>query len=388
MSLRLYNSLTRTKESFKPFLQKEVLMYVCGITPNNATHVGHAFTYVSFDVIKRYLEFSGFTVNYLQNATDINDSDDVIKQAKDMGKTWDELASYWIAQYKKNMMLLNVLEPTEYVKATSAIEKIIEISKMLIQKGFAYEVQGNVYFNVKKFPQYGELSRFNEEQMLMISRERGNNPDDPFKKNPLDFILWFASDEKPSWESPWRSGRPGWHIECSAMIHDYLGPQIDIHGGGRDLVFPHHESEIAQSQNFTGKSPYVKYWMHTGMVLYEGEKMSKSLGNLVNVSDVLEKYNPNAIRFLILSHHYRKPWEYLESELQEAEEKWKKIVKSLKGIASEQVSEKDLEEFSALMDDDFNIPEVLRCILVSLKSANMDEKKKSRKILEVLGFSF
>lgn len=401
MKLQLFNTLTRAKETFRPLSADKVTMYVCGITPNNATHLGHAFTYVCFDVLKRYLEFSGYKVLYLQNATDINDSDDVIKQAKEMGKTWDELADYWIAHFQKNMKALNVLEPTHYVKATSAMDKIIEMIKVLQEKGFAYKKKGNLYFDVKKFKNYGKLCRFSEDQMLLISRERGNNPDDPLKNNPLDFILWVGTADKPSWDSPWPilgaqgkgKGRPGWHIECSAMISDYLGNQIDIHGGGRDLIFPHHESEIAQSENCTGKKPYVQYWMHIGMVLYEGEKMSKSLGNLVLVQDLLKKYSANAIRWLILSHHYRYPWEYVESDLQDAEREVEIIMKALKGVST-QDSDVDLEEFTCCLNDDLNTPELLRTILKKAESIKeeKDLKKKQacqkqvKKMFELLGF--
>lgn len=400
MSLKLFNSLTRSKENFTPIKKNQVYLYVCGITPNNATHLGHAFTYVSFDILKRYLDFSGYKTKYVQNATDLNDSDDVLKQAKEMGKTWGELADYWIKHFKKNMNALNVLEPDYYVKATSSIKKIIEISNALIEKGIAYEREGNVYFDTKKFANYGMLSRFSEEQMLFISRERGNNPEDPLKKNPLDFVLWLASSDKPFWKSPWPirhpssmlrtgaqgkgKGRPGWHIECSAMISDYLGEQIDIHGGGRDLIYPHHESEIAQSQSYTGKKPFAKYWMHTGMVLYEGEKMAKSLGNLVLVSDLLKKYDPNVIRLLILLHHYRKPWEFLEEELVEAEKLWEKVTKTLRKVSYN--GKENLEDFKKLMDDDLNTPEVMRLVVSSLNSENMSEKKSAKKMLEVLGF--
>lgn len=379
--MKLYNSLSRQKELFIPLKDNEVSMYVCGITPNNATHLGHAFTYVNFDVLLRFLKFKGYDVKYLQNATDINDSDDVIKQAKESGKTWEEIAQYWIAHFKEQMNALHVLEPTYYVLATSAIPTIIEINKALIQKGFAYEKDGNVYFDISKDASYGALCRFTKEQMLIISKERGNDPEDPRKKNPLDFILWKASDQQPHWESPWGLGRPGWHIECSAMIREYLGEQIDIHGGGRDLIFPHHESEIAQSENYTGKKPFVKTWMHTAMVLYQGEKMSKSLGNLVLVSDLLKKYNPFVIRWTLLSHHYRDPWEFREEELEEIEEKIQKIQKIEKiGHIHEETNTNNayLTHFIEHMEDDLDTPSALTA-LIALSEKAKDETDPEKK---------
>lgn len=352
-------------------------MYVCGITPNNATHLGHAFTYVSFDVLVRYLQFKGFNINYLQNATDINDSDDVIMQAKESGKTWEEIADMWISHFKTQMKNLHVLEPTYYIKASSSMQKIIEINKDLVVKGFAYENQGNVYFDVSRDTSYGELCRFTKEQMLVISKDRGNDPEDPKKRNPLDFVLWIKAPQKPYWESPWGNGRPGWHIECSAMIREYLGEQIDIHGGGRDLIFPHHESEIAQSENYTEKKPYVKTWMHTAMVLYQGEKMSKSLGNIVLVADLLKKYNPFVIRWTLLSHHYRDPWEFREEELGEIREKIDTIQKIEKaGHIHEEAGKNNthLLPFIKNMENDMDTPKALEALIALSEKA---EKEKN-----------
>lgn len=378
----LFNSLTRNKEKFNPSISGEVFLYVCGITPNNASHLGHAFTYVSFDVLVRYFTHLGIKVNYLQNATDLNDSDDVIKQAAAAGRTWEEEAQYWINDFHTQMDVLSVLRPTKYVLATSVVEKIIEITKKLIEKGYAYEKNGNVYFKISKYKNYGQLSKFNFDQMLIISRERGNNPEDTNKENPLDFVLWFADSATPFWESPWGKGRPGWHIECSTMIYKFLGETIDIHGGGRDLIYPHHENEIAQSESFTGKK-FVKTWMHTGMVLYEGEKMSKSLGNLILVSDLLKKYSPDSVRWLLLSHHYRAPWEYEEMEMIEVEKKVHKIFKKLaEGNSSEKVENGKL--FRKLMEDDLNTPKVLEYV------EQLVANKKNHEaviILQVLGFN-
>lgn len=382
--LSLFNSLTRSKEEFNPQTPNKVSMYVCGITPNNATHLGHAFTYISFDALVRYLKYKKFEVNYLQNATDINDSDDVIKQAKQEGRTWQEEAEHWVNHFHMQMDRLNVLRPTNYVLASSAIDKIIDINSSLLRDGFAYEKLGNVYFDISKFPKYGELSRFTQEQMLYISGERGNNPDDPCKKTPLDFVLWFNAPANPAWDSPWGKGRPGWHIECTSMILKYLGLQIDIHGGGRDLIYPHHESEIAQSEALThGK--VVNTWMHTAMVLYEGEKMSKTLGNLVLVEDLLKKYSPDAIRWLILSHHYRSPWEYEEYELEEFESKMKNIRPLMLDIqeSSKQLDNETMRKFESIMDQDINTPRVLEFVEQLVQK---NKKPEAKHILEILGF--
>lgn len=385
MSLELYNSLTRRKEQFNPLEKNKVSLYVCGITPNNAAHLGHAFTYVSFDILVRYLRYKKYHVTYLQNATDINDSDDVIKQAKAAGRTWDEEAQFWIRHFHEQMDQLLVLRPNEYVLATSVIPQIIEIIKKLINKGFAYEKNGSVYFDIHSFKTYGALSKYTNEQMLFISRERGNNPDDPNKKSPLDFVLWFGDEKNPNWESPWGRGRPGWHIECSTMIDSILGLRIDIHGGGRDLIYPHHESEIAQSESASGKSPFVNVWMHTSMVLCEGEKMSKSLGNLVLVSDLLKKYSPFAIRYLLLSHHYRNPWEFEEFDLNQIEMKVTRIKNLLKNTDNNTQDEINVRKFEEIMEDDLNTPFVLGFIDELISEEKLGD---TRKIFELLGFNF
>jgi L-cysteine:1D-myo-inositol 2-amino-2-deoxy-alpha-D-glucopyranoside ligase len=326
--MKIYNTLSREKENFVPIKNGEVSIYVCGVTPYDTTHLGHAFTYVSFDALIRYLKFKGYKVNYTQNVTDIDD--DVLRKARETNVNWIKLGNFWTDKFLHDLNFLNVFPPTNYVKATGSIAKIIEIVSDLINKKLAYENKGNVYFNVSKFKKYGELSRYTREQMVLISKERGGDPSDVLKINPLDFILWQKTKiGEPFWQSPWGKGRPGWHIECSAMINTYLGKQIDIHGGGRDLVFPHHESEIAQSESYAGKSPFVKYWMHTSMVIFEGEKMSKSLGNMVMVSDLSKKFSANTIRFLLLSHHYKEPWEFDYSEIEEAQKKISMIEKIL-----------------------------------------------------------
>jgi len=399
--LRLYNSKTREKEVFKPLEKNKVSIYVCGITPYDTTHLGHAFTYIFFDVLVRYLTFSGYKVNYTQNVTDIDD--DILKKAKEEKTDYKKLGDFWTKIFLSDMKSLNVLSPTHLVKATDSVDKMIVIINGLLKNGYAYKNGGNIYFEVDKFKKYGELSKFNKKQMILISKERGGNPNDPLKKNPLDFILWQSAnwrskENEPSWNTPFGKGRPGWHIECSAMANKYLGGQIDIHGGGKDLIFPHHENEITQSESYTGKSPFVKYWMHTAMVLESGEKMSKSLGNLVMIGKLLLKYSPNAIRWMILSHYYRHPWEFEEKELQVCEEYIRKV-----SIALEQTNKVSirkiktdvyLKDFICIMNDDLDTPKVLELIL---KIANkiLKEKNKSnikelqevlKKIIATLGF--
>ena len=380
-SLHLYNSLTRKKEVFKPLKNKDVSIYVCGITPYDTTHLGHAFTYISFDVLIRYLKFLGYSVNYVQNVTDIDD--DILKKAKEIGKDWKELGNFWTNRFLSDMEKLNVFSPTHYVKATGSIPEMIEFIKVLLQKGFAYEKNGNVYFEVNKFKNYGKLSKYSRAQMLPLLRERGGNPDDPLKKDALDFLLWQKSmSGEPFWQSPWGKGRPGWHIECSSMINKFLGEQIDIHGGGKDLIFPHHESEIAQSESFSGKSPFVKYWMHTAMVSYQGEKMAKSLGNLVMAKDLLEKYSSNAVRWTILTHHYRKPWEFEEPEVKEAQ----KITDKLLALpySKKEPNMNILSAFFKFLDDDLDTKNaLLEIVKLSQNELNSSEVRAA---LYILGF--
>jgi L-cysteine:1D-myo-inositol 2-amino-2-deoxy-alpha-D-glucopyranoside ligase len=404
--MKLYNSLTQTKELFIPIHQKKVTMYVCGITPYDTTHLGHAFTYISFDILNRYLAYKGYSVNYTQNVTDIDD--DILRKAKEAKRDWKELGTFWTNKFLTDLKTLNIQMPTYYVKATENIPTIIEIITHLLEKEFAYQKEGNVYFRVRKALDYGKLSRYNREQMLLLSKERGANPDDPLKENPLDFILWQKRSEaakrtsgvlseaegstEPAWDSPWSGGRPGWHIECSAMAYKYLDKNIDIHGGGRDLIYPHHESEIAQSENFTGIKPFAKYWLHTGAVMYQGEKMSKSLGNLVMVSDLLKEYSPNTIRHLLLSHHYRTPWEFHEDELKEAEEKIEVIKRAL-GTEISIPNQKKLAEhesaFKIAMDDDMNTPKaiiLLNRLATSIIKGESTNVRSLQALLTVLGY--
>jgi cysteinyl-tRNA synthetase len=370
--MKLYNSLTKKKEPFVPIQKQKVSLYVCGITPYDTTHLGHAFTYVFFDSLVRLLTYKGFEVNYTQNVTDIDD--DILKRAKKENRDWKELGTFWTDKFLTDMSALDVLPPTHYVKATDSIATIITIVKKLLAMDVAYEKEGNVYFDVSKKQDYGKLSQFSTHQMELISSERGANIKDPRKKNPLDFVLWQKSQkDEPFWESPWDKGRPGWHIECSAMVYDYLGPQIDIHGGGRDLIFPHHESEIAQSESFTKKSPYVKQWLHTAMLLYQGEKMSKSLGNLVMVSDLIVKYDPSVIRFALLSHHYRNPWEFYYEQLEESHKNLQLLVSVAKKVNLSTVSNEFVDEFLLRLDDDMNTEKALVYLVELAKNKPSDE---------------
>jgi len=362
--MKLFNTLTQSLEEFIPRDDKTVRIYVCGVTPYDTTHLGHAFTYVSFDALIRYLEFLGYNVNYVQNVTDIDD--DVLRKARELGMAWDELGRLETERYLNDMDALNVRRPTVYARATEEIPAMIEIISTLLKRGFAYVSNGSVYFSVKQDPEFGIMARaigLNDyHAMLAISNERGNYPDDPRKKDPLDFVLWQAqAPGEPAWPSPWGPGRPGWHIECSAMSMRYLGPQLDIHGGGFDLAFPHHTCEIAQSEHFTEIAPFSRIWMHTGMVHQDGEKMSKSLGNLTLVSDLLKDYSPDAIRISLLNHHYRYPWECFSDDLQVATETVE-LFQQVRKIVGDQVNGEDCmlhDRFKAAMDNDLNTPQAL-----------------------------
>jgi len=362
--MKLFNTLTQSLEEFVPLNDKTVRMYVCGITPYDTTHLGHAFTYVSFDSLIRYLEFCGYTVKYVQNVTDIDD--DILRKAREVGMSWDELGRRETERYLRDMDALNVRRPDVYAHATQETPTMIEIIQTLLARGYAYESEGSVYYSIQRDPEFGIMARaigLNDyAAMLTIANERGNFPDDPRKKDPLDFVLWQAqAPGEPAWPSPWGPGRPGWHIECSAMSMRYLGSQIDIHGGGTDLAFPHHTCEIAQSEHFTGKAPFSRFWMHTGMVHQDGEKMSKSLGNLTLVSDLLKDYSADAIRVMLLNHHYRYPWECFSDDLQVATETVG-LFEQVRTLVDERVDGTNgllHGLFVAAMENDLNTPQAL-----------------------------
>jgi len=309
---RLYD---RTSDRLREVeIRPQMSVYVCGITPYDSAHLGHAFTYVHFDVLVRYLRHLGADVVHVQNVTDVDD--DILRVARERGVDFLELAGREVEKFERDMRAIGVKAPTHSPRATEFVQEIIEDVARLLDAGVAYERNGWVYFRVKTDPRYGRLSGFDREEMVELAAERGGHPEDPNKDDPLDFVLWQASAEgEPWWESPWGRGRPGWHIECSVMSSRLCGLPVDVHGGGSDLVFPHHESEMAQAENLPGERPFVKRWMHTGEVFQDGEKMSKSLGNMTFVSDLLERHSPLAIRRFLLKHHYREEWEFRPDDI-------------------------------------------------------------------------
>ena len=315
MTLRLYDSLRGEMLPFTPLGSGPVGLYVCGVTPYDTGHLGHAFTYLSFDVLHRYLEYLGHDVVYVQNLTDVDD--DLLRRSRELGEDYLALGNRNVTVFLTEMAALNWLPPDHFVRATQHIPQMQELIGQLLERGHAYGGNGYVYFDIASWPNYGALSRLDRDEMLPIANERGNFPNLPGKRDPLDFVLWQPSaPDEPSWPSPWGAGRPGWHIECSAMSTAYLGPRFEIHGGGADLAFPHHESEIAQSEGATGERPFVSWWMHTGMLRYDEEKMSKSLGNLVLVRDLLGSWPGDAIRHYLVSHHYRDELAFDEADLE------------------------------------------------------------------------
>ena len=355
--MKLYNTLTRKTEEFTTLKPQKATIYVCGITPYDTTHLGHAFTYLCFDVLIRYLIFKGYAVAYTQNVTDINDRDgDILERARQKKISWQKLAKYWTDKFLDDMMALNWIAPTYYLKASEHISDMVKLIRKLIKNGLAYTGHGSVYLDITKSQKFGKLSGLSKTQMMKKSKDYEEDLGNPDKRNPLDITLWRSASTNqpphiPAFDSPFSKGRPGWHIECSAMSIYSLGQQIDVHGGGQDLIFPHHEAEIAQSEGATGKIPFAKFWVHTGQVHYQGEKMSKSKGNIVMVSDLLKKYSANAIRWLLLSHHYRESWEFKEADLVLAQ-------KQIEGIESN-LSHCDTKMFSRLMDNDLQTPKVL-----------------------------
>ncbi|GAB4246267.1 cysteine--tRNA ligase [Deferrisoma sp.] len=312
MGLKVYNTLTGRKELFEPLQPGRVGMYVCGVTVYDLCHVGHARSAVVFDVVYRYLRYSSFDVVYVRNFTDIDDK--IIRRANEEGVSAAEIAERYIRAFYEDMDALGVLRPTHEPRATEHVDDMIAHIEGLIAKGHAYAVDGDVYFSVDSYPGYGRLSKRPLDEMVAGARVEV----DPRKRNPLDFALWKAAKPgEPSWPSPWGEGRPGWHIECSVMSQKYLGPTIDIHGGGKDLVFPHHENEVAQAEALTGK-PFVRYWLHNGFVNINQEKMSKSLGNFFTIRDVLKAVHPEVLRAFLLGHHYRSPLDYSDQALHDA----------------------------------------------------------------------
>jgi cysteinyl-tRNA synthetase len=312
--VKIFNTLSGQKEDFVPYSADHVRMYVCGVTPYSDAHVGHAMSSIVFDTIRRYLEYRGYKVNYIQNFTDVDDK--IIDRANRLGVPAHDLADRYISEFYADMAALNIKPATAFVRATSEIDEIVRIITGLIEKEMAYAADGDVYFRVTRDEDYGKLSR-----RALSDMEAGARVEvDPRKESPMDFALWkSAKPGEPSWPSPWGAGRPGWHIECSAIVMDHLGPQIDIHGGGADLIFPHHENEIAQSESYTGLVPFVKYWLHNGLLQLGGEKMSKSLGNLVTIKEALGEFSADALRLFVLTSNYRGPLSYSSEGVAAAE---------------------------------------------------------------------
>ncbi|MDT8378106.1 MAG: cysteine--tRNA ligase [Desulfotignum sp.] len=371
MSLKIYNTLTRKKEPFVPIEKDTVRMYVCGPTVYDTSHIGHARSVVVFDMIFRWLTRIGYAVTYVRNFTDVDDK--IIKKSNETGEACAAITEKYIDEFHNEMDALNVLRPTMEPKATEHIDPIIEFVKKLIENGKAYAVDdGNVYFSIDAFEHYGRLSGRNPEDMRAGARIAVEEK----KKNPLDFTLWKpAKAGEPYWESPWGNGRPGWHIECSAMSHEYLGEGFDIHGGGKDLIFPHHENEIAQSEALFG-TKFVKYWIHNGFVDINSEKMSKSLGNFTMIKDVLERYSPEVIRMFLLSKHYRSPIDFSEQSMHEVGMGLDRIygfLERLENLSIQAASDEEgplWQAFSDAMNDDFNSAKALAAIFEIVKKGN------------------
>jgi L-cysteine:1D-myo-inositol 2-amino-2-deoxy-alpha-D-glucopyranoside ligase len=343
-----------------------VTLYSCGITPYDSAHLGHAQVYLTFDILQRRLRDLGHETRCVRNVTDVDD--DILRKARELGVHYLDLAAEEIARFDADMGALGLLPAWSEPRATSAIAEILTLIGSVLESGHAYQAGGSVYFDVTSFPRFGEVSHFNEQTMLVMAAEQGGHPEDPNKRHPLDFVLWQPSlADEPSWESRWGPGRPGWHIECSALALRELGETIDVHGGGRDLVFPHHECETAQSESVTGR-PFVGHWLHVGLVGLDGTKMSKSLGNLVFVGDLLKEWEPAAIRLALLAHHYRTDWEWTDADMPAADLRlraWRGAPRAGEsgepgGPASE--GERGLELVRAALDNDLDTPGALAAL--------------------------
>ena len=349
--MRLYDTLRRKIVPFEP--GPVVTMYTCGITPYDSTHLGHAATYLTYDVLQRRLRDAGHETRAVRNITDVDDS--ILPKARELGVHYLDLAAAEMARFDADMEALGMLPAYSEPRATSAIPDIRGFIGMVIDTGHAYEAGGSVYFEVATFPRFGELSGYSRDEMLELAAERGGNVDDPNKRDPLDFVLWQPSaEDEPAWESMWGPGRPGWHIECSALCLRELGTTIDLHGGGSDLIFPHHECEAAQSEAATGE-PLVRHWMHQAMVRMDGEKMSKSLGNLVFVSELRQQWDPRAIRLATLAHHYRIPWEWHDEVMPDA-------TRRLAAWAAAGGGQAALDDVRAALDADLDTPGAVAAI--------------------------
>jgi len=391
--MKIFNTLSGQKEDFTP-AGDEVKMYVCGVTVYDLCHFGHALCYVSFDVIRRYLEYRGYRVKYVQNFTDIDDK--IINRARERGIVWKDLVEKYIAEYFTDTGALNIKRATIYPRATEEIPRILEVIRVLLEKGHAYQSDGSVYFRVKSFPEYGKLTHQSADDMRVTATAEVEK-----KEDPLDFSLWKAvKPGEPSWPSPWGDGRPGWHIECTAMSIGHLGNSLDIHGGGQDLIFPHHENEIAQSECYTGVVPFVHTWMHNGFLQLGTDKMSKSLGNLVTIKEALARNSADAIRLFIISSYYRMPLKYSIEALDAAENGLDRLRQALKaegkpgGVVLDAGQFRD--RFVEYMDDDFNAPQAVAAIFDLVREINRgnekgldirDAQNTLRELADVIGFT-
>ena len=394
--MKIYNTLTRKKEEFIPINKNEVKMYSCGPTVYDYFHIGNARPFIIFDTMRRYLEYRGYNVKFVQNFTDIDDK--MIARANREGITVKELGERFIAEYFTDAKALGINEASVHPKATENIDAIIEIIKKLEDKGYAYNVDGNVYFSTKKFREYGKLSKQPLEDLEAGARIDGNE----HKNDAMDFALWKAQKEgEPAWESPWGMGRPGWHIECSAMANRYLGETIDIHSGGQDLIFPHHENEVAQSECANGK-PFANYWMHNGYININNQKMSKSLGNFFTVRDILKQYDPEIVRFFMLSAHYRNPINFSDILMEQSKSAVERVYTCIDNLnflldnsekralnEREQEYSKKLDEFKQkfidAMDDDLNTADAIAAIFEIVYASNTylsNEEKNSQEIVD------
>ncbi len=390
--MKLYNTYSQTLEEFTPIEENKVKMYVCGPTVYDNAHLGHARCYITWDILYRYLKFKGYDVTYCRNVTDVDDK--ILKKSEMQGKTPDEIAKTYYESFTKSMTDLNNLKPDIEPFATKTLGEMISINKQLIEKGHAYEVNGDVYFRVKSFKNYGKLSKQPLDKLEAGARVEESD----IKENPMDFALW-KKDEKFGYKSPWGVGRPGWHIECSAMSRKYLGKTIDIHAGGADLIFPHHENEIAQSECANG-CQFVKYWLHNGFVTINKEKMSKSLGNFLTIDDILKNYDANTIRLFILTNHYRMPVEFSDEALSSAQAGAKRLYNAVnearKHVAlDDNLNVKETEEgklFIEAMDEDLNTSKALAVLFDLSNKVNKDATSQNfttlYKLSAVLGFNF
>ncbi|MBR7553818.1 cysteine--tRNA ligase [Allobacillus sp. GCM10007491] len=394
MTIKLYNSLTRKKEEFQPIEEGKVKMYVCGPTVYNYIHIGNARPAIVFDTVRRFLEYVGYEVEYVLNFTDVDDK--LIKAAKELGEEVPDIAERFIKAYKEDVSKLHVQEAVHHPRVTESMEEIIAFIEGLVEKGFAYEVDGDVYYRTRKFEEYGKLSHQSIDELRSGARiQVGEKKDDP-----LDFALWKkAKDGEISWESPWGEGRPGWHIECSAMAKKYLGETIDIHAGGQDLTFPHHENEIAQSEANNDKT-FANYWIHNGYIQIENEKMSKSLGNFILVKDIIEQFDPNIIRFFMLSVHYRNPINFSQSVIENTRNSFDRIQTAYQNLLYRKETSVNLTDnhaqwmdsidshrsrFIEEMNDDFNTANAISVLFELAKDANryLENKQTDTTVIDV-----